>query len=259
VIRNASLLRSLAALLLCHSAIAQQPASTADQATIAQPDLSPGELSERSFRALDKGDQAAAISAADTMIQKWPDVPAVMRTAGDVYLRAGNVDSATRLFNRYVEERPEQLPYLWQRGISLYFTGDYQQAAEQFEVHRRVNSHDVENAAWHFLCVAKSNSVERAKQLVLPAPGDPRLPMEEVLQMLSTGNREAVIARVEALPTGSEQRKSAEFYGDFYLGLYADALGEKKAALKYLKRAAEDAPHNYMGDVARVYAKFLNQ
>ena len=257
---NLSLLIPVAALLLVlESAAAQQSAATGDPRPATDTTGSPAELSKRSLDALEKGDQAAAIAAADTMVRKWPDDSRVIRTAGDIHLRAGKVDSATRLFNRFVKKRPEELPYLWQRGISLYFTGDFEEAAEQFEVHRRVNPNDVENAAWHFLCIAKSHSVEKAKQLVLPAPGDPRAPMEEVLQMLSTGNREAVIARVEALPTGSERRKSAAFYGDFYLGLYADALGEKKQAVKYLKRAAEDAPHNYMGDVARVYAEFLQR
>ena len=259
MISNASLLSPLALLLLVQPVLAQQPASPVDRAVTAETDLGPGELRASAFRALEKGDWASAIAAADSMMQKWSADAAMIRTAGDVYLRAGKVESATRLFNRYVKDQPEQLPYLWQRGISLYFTGDYDEAAEQFEVHRTVNPNDVENAAWHFLCVAKSKSVEKAKQLVLPAPGDPRLPMEEVLEMLSTGDREAVIARVEAVPAGSGARKSAAFYGDFYLGLYADALGEKEAALKYLRRAAEDAPHNYMGDVARVYAKFLQQ
>ncbi|MCG8649242.1 MAG: tetratricopeptide repeat protein, partial [Pirellulales bacterium] len=54
-------------------------------------------------------------------------------------------------------------------------------------------------------------------------------------------------------------RRSAEFYGDFYLGLYADAKGDRETALKYLSRSAKDAPRNYMGDVARVYKKFLEE
>jgi lipoprotein NlpI len=237
--------------------IAQEPYSIGDQAQLAESGLSRDELNARGLTALGKGDNAAAIAAADAMIAKWPDGGVVARVAGDLYLRAGRVEPATQQFNRYVKEQPRQLPYLWQRGISLYFTGDYDEATEQFEVHRTVNPNDVENAAWHFLCVAKSQSVEQAKQLVLPAPGDPRPPMKEVLEMLSSGDREAVIARVEALPIGSDDRKSAAFYADFYLGLYADALGETKTAQKYLTRAAKDAPHNYMGDVARVYAGYL--
>ncbi len=239
------------------SMIAQTPSPTGDQAQLAESSLSRDELNVRGLTALGKADNAAAITAADAMIAKWPDDGVVARMAGDLYLRAGSVEPATQQFNRYVKEQPGQLPYLWQRGISLYFTGDYDEATEQFEVHRTVNPNDVENAAWHFLCVAKSQSVEKAKQLVLPAPGDPRLPMKEVLEMLSSGDREAVLARVDALPIGSDGRKSAAFYGDFYLGLYADALGEMKTAQKYLTRAAKDAPHNYMGDVARVYAGYL--
>jgi lipoprotein NlpI len=162
-----------------------------------------------------------------------------------------------QLFDRYLESEPEEMPGLWQRGIALYFVGDYRRAAKQFEEHRKVNPHDVENAAWHFLCVAKSDSVAAARNLVLPAPNDPRIPMEEVHRMLTSGNTGAVEQRVAGLPEGSKARAEAAFYGDFYLGLYADAGGRRETARAFVSRAAKDAPHHYMGDVARVYAKHL--
>jgi lipoprotein NlpI len=139
----------------------------------------------------------------------------------------------------------------------LYFVGDYRRGAKQFEEHRTVNPNDVENAAWHFLCVAKSDSIEAARDLVLPAPGDSRTPMEEVLRMLTSGDTGSVERRVAGLPEGSKMRADAEFYGNFYLGLYADAGGQREKALTFLSRAAKDAPHHYMGDIARVYAKYL--
>jgi lipoprotein NlpI len=78
-----------------------------------------------------------------------------------------------------------------------------------------------------------------------------------VLGMLSTGNTEAVTARINQFPEDSEDRASAAFYGNFYLGLYADAAGDKAKAKSYLDEAAKDAPHHYMGDLARVYAQQL--
>jgi lipoprotein NlpI len=187
----------------------------------------------------------------------YPNDARAMRLAGDIFLRTGKVAAAVRVFDRYLELKPEEMRGLWQRGIALYFTADYERAAKQFEEHRKVNPNDVENAAWHFLCIAKADSFDKARQMVLPAPGDPRAPMEEVLRMLTTGDTAPVNQRVNRFPVDSEDRAGAAFYGDFYLGLYADAKGDRKKAGELLSRAAEDAPHHYMGDIARVYAKHL--
>ena len=207
--------------------------------------------------ALQDGDRKSAIAAADSMIKIDPDTPRTTRQAADIYLRAGKAKWAARLFDRYLESEPDAKAELWQRGIALYFTKDYKTAAEQFEVHRKVNPNDVENAAWHFLCVAKNESFEKAKENILPAPGDPRKPMKELLNMLKTGNTDDVNDCVNATKVDTAERETAAFYGDFYIGLYADAQDEQKKASRLMSRAAEDAPRNYMGDIARVYADFL--
>lgn len=163
------------------------------------------------------------------------------------------------LFDRFVEEQPQALPRMWPRGIALYFAGDYKRGAEQFEVHRTVNPNDVENAAWHFVCVAKAQSFDKATELVLPAPNDGRLPMEEVHQMLTTGDMKLVSDAIDAVPEDSGRRQEAEFYGYFYLGLYADAQGDKDKALSYMKQSAAAAPQGYMGDIAHVYVDYLSK
>ena len=205
-----------------------------------------------------KGNRKAAVENADQMIKAYPDDTRATLLAADIYLRAGKPLWATRMFDRFLEDRPREKAELWQRGIALYFIGEYEKAAEQFEQHRLVNPTDVENAAWHFLCVAKAKSFAEARERLLPAPNDPRIPMKQVLELLKTGNRKAVNNAVNATSVGSPERQSAQFYGDFYLGLYEDARGDRKTAAKLMDRAVEDAPRNYMGDVARVYADFLN-
>ncbi|MCO8125162.1 tetratricopeptide repeat protein [Stieleria sp. TO1_6] len=179
-------------------------------------------------------------------------------SAADTLLRCGDVRRATELFDQYIAAQPRSKPYLWQRGIALYFVGRYADGAQQFEVHRKVNPHDVENAAWHYLCVAKQDSAAKAKQLLLPAPSDPRPPMEEVLAMLNSGDIQAVKDRMASFSAADPDAKSAQFYGEFYLGLYADAQGDQAAAKKHLSAAAKHAPANYMGDIAKVYADHLN-
>lgn len=181
-------------------------------------------------------------------------------TDPDAALRRGDIDAAVVGFDRAVETSPARMPYLWQRGIALYFAGRLDDAAEQFRQHRVVNPNDVENAAWHFLCVAKSKSPEIAKEMLLPAPGDRREPMDEVLDMLATGNKAGVQERMDEvakLAPGSRAAEDAKFYGEFYLGLYADANGDFAGAKRHMNSAAEDAPPHYMGDVARVYARQL--
>ncbi len=176
--------------------------------------------------------------------------------AADALLRSGKSKRSVELFDSYIAELPAAKPYLWQRGIALYFIKRYSDGAQQFEVHRKVNPHDVENAAWHYLCIAKAESPTKAKQMLLPAPGDLRPPMKEVLEMFQTGDTQSVMKRIDSLQgTGSE--KSANFYGHFYLGLYADASGDTKNAKLHLDKSVKNAPRNYMGDVAYVYAKHL--
>ncbi len=234
-------------------------ASFSDELATAQDNLSATSLRAAALKALQEGNTEFALQSADAIVRQHSEEPRGMRLAADIYLRCGKAAWATRIFDRYVKAVPEEMPNLWQRGIALYFTGEYEAAAKQFEQHRTVNPNDVENAAWHFLCVAKAKSFDEAKKEVLAAPNDPRVPMEEILKMLSTGDTSIVNERVNKTVIDTPERAQAAFYGDFYLGLYADASGDEAKALELLDRAAKDAPRNYMGDIARVYATHLKK
>lgn len=176
--------------------------------------------------------------------------------ASDLLLQCGLVEESLPGFDAYAKAHPDRKPFLWQRGIALYFVERYKDGVEQFEIHREVNPNDVENAAWHYLCLAKHQSPEKADQEVLPAPNDPRPTMEQVLQMFKTGNTQAVQDEIDRLKD-SPRSTTAQFYGYFYLGLYADAQGNTKPALKYMTQSAEVAPANYMGHIAEQYKRFL--
>lgn len=174
----------------------------------------------------------------------------------DALLRGGKVDESIPHYEKAIKQSPELRPYLWQYGIALFFTGRFDDGRELFEAHRRVNPNDVENAAWHFLCEAKANDIESARKLLLPAPGDRRVPMSEILDRLPGGDGTQIEAAVEAIdhPTS---RQSARFYADLYLGLIADAENKPEEAQRFMRRAAETPMTHYMADVARVYADHL--
>jgi lipoprotein NlpI len=166
----------------------------------------------------------------------------------------GRFAESAAAFDSLAKADPAQAPYLWQRGIALYYAGRYNDCRRQFESHRTVNPDDVENAAWHFLCVARAESPAKARAALLPVGADARLPMREVYQMLrGTLTPEQVLSAAGSQP-------DAQFYGHLYLGLYFEALGMKDRALEHIRIAAADRfePYGgYMHMVARVHLRSL--
>ena len=100
--------------------------------------------------------------------------------AGTRAFMAGKMDEALRHWDRQIAEGPAAGPHHWQRGLALYYAGRFREGRVQFESHQAVNSQDVENAAWHFLCVAKLESPEAARRAFIPITSDTRVPLKEV-------------------------------------------------------------------------------
>jgi lipoprotein NlpI len=166
----------------------------------------------------------------------------------------GRFAASNAAFDELAKLVPEQAPQLWQRGIALYYAGRYTDCRRQFESHRTVNPDDVENAAWHFLCVAREQAPEKARAALLPVGPDARVPMREVYQMFQ-GSLTA-----EEVMKAAGNRPSGQFYAHLYIGLYSEALGRKDLALKHIREAASDryASAGYMHMVAQVHVKTRN-
>ena len=163
---------------------------------------------------------------------------------------AGDIEESAKSFDTLIARTPDVTPRLWQRGIVLYYAQRYDDCREQFESHRTVNPNDVENAAWHFLCVSGSESPERARAALLPVGPDPRLPMQEVYGLFS-GSQTAAEVMVAA-----NGHAGAEFFAHLYVGLYAEALGDREEAFAHISEAAADRyarVGGYMHTVARIH------
>jgi lipoprotein NlpI len=100
---------------------------------------------------------------------------------------AGRVEASLERFDQLVDVDPDGMPYLWHRGIALYYAERWDDCRAQFEAHRVVNPSDVENAAWHFLCVARQESPARARELLLPGGTRSSRPHGRDLPALSGG------------------------------------------------------------------------
>jgi len=163
---------------------------------------------------------------------------------------AGRVKESVTGFDRVAALVPDAAPELWQRGIALYYVGRYDDCRKQFESHRTVNPNDVENPAWHFLCVAHAESPAKAHAALLPVGPEQRSPMREVYEMFKgTMTPEAVLA-------AAGQSTSARFFAELYVGLYYEANGNKAAGLTHLKAAASEqyaTAGGYMHRVATLH------
>jgi lipoprotein NlpI len=164
--------------------------------------------------------------------------------------RSGRITESVAAFDNLARLVPEIAPDLWQRGIALYYAGRYNDCRAQFESHRTVNPNDVENAAWHFLCVARAESPEKARSALLPVGPDARVPMRQIYEMFRGKlSPQDVLAAAGPQPQG-------EFYARLYLGLYFEALGNKPLALEHIKAAAADrfaSAGGYMHTVAKIH------
>ena len=166
--------------------------------------------------------------------------------------QAGRIAAAIDGFDRVVALQPDAAPHLWQRGIALYYAGRFQDCRAQFESHRSVNPNDVENATWHFLCVARAESPQAAVQKMLPVGPDQRAPMREIYQMYLGKLSEAQVLAAAGRNVG------AQFYAHLYVGLYREARGDLSGARREIALAADDKyadAGGYMHHVARVHLK----
>jgi lipoprotein NlpI len=203
-----------------------------------------------------------------------PDRPSLIHGLGGVNQQQPTAERARAIFDRAVDDFlngritesvagfdtaatlvPGSAPQFWQRGIALYYAGRYTDCRRQFEAHRTVNPDDVENAAWHFLCVARSESPATARAALLPVGPDARVPMRQIYEMLRGAiTPEDVLAAATAQPV-------SQFYAHLYVGLYFEALGNKMGALEHITAAAADrySAAGYMHAVARVHLRTLQR
>ena len=197
-----------------------------------------------------------ALGAVGTVVAQGPQDPSAILDAAIADFERGRIDDSVTKFNQLVAVAPRAMPQLWQRGIALYYAGRYDDCRKQFEAHRTVNPDDVENAAWHFLCVARAESADRARAALLPVGPDARVPMREVLELFRGK------MTTEQVMAAAGTSLSGQFYGNLYIGLYYEAIGDHARARKALETAAGDryrSAGGYMHMVARVHVSRLGK
>ncbi|WP_051945581.1 hypothetical protein [Verrucomicrobium sp. BvORR106] len=194
--------------------------------------------------------QDSAASSPEAMADSWFG-------DGVALFFAGKAKESVEAFDQAIKLQPRIAPQLWQRGLAQYYAEDYTGGRKQFELHQTVNPNDVENAAWHFICVAKKDGAEAARKVLIPIEGDTRVPMKQVHDLFAgKGSEEEVLKAAAKGEKGSEALRNQLCYAHLYLGLYEEALGNvDKAKAHMVKAATEYKMDHYMGKVAQVHVK----
>jgi len=161
---------------------------------------------------------------------------------------------SARVFDRLAEAVPGSEPDLWQRGLALYYADRFEDGRAQFERHLTVNPNDVENTAWHFLCVARLEGIGSARMKLLPVNADPRVPMKEILALYA-GRGDAATLLAAAEQGTDLERRNQLCYAHLYLGLWYEAGGDVERARDHITQAAGPfRMDHYMGRVAVTHA-----
>ena len=240
--------------------------------------------------ALKKGDAAAALEAANKAVAADPKSPDAVFTRGEVYaaqrkhaeaiedydaalalnktfylaidrrggerFKLGQIDESLADFNAYLKAVPKAEPAHWRRGIAFYYAGKYAEGAKQFFDGQGDFGADVENVFWHFLCNARKDGIDKARNSLLPLKGpDSRVTMMRTNDMLhGKATPEEVVKTAEEAKLAGDPKNEAMFYAHLYVGLYYEAAGDAAKTREHLTAAVEKHKiGHYMWDVANVH------
>lgn len=196
-----------------------------------------------------------ALSDYDRVVELSPTLPLAYNRRGGLRFKLGDFDGSIADFDREIELDPAKNANHWQRGLSYYYAGRWEDCRRQFELSfKTVNPNDYENGIFHFLCRARERGVERARRAMLPIEGDERVPMKQIYDLYrGAGSVEDVLVAAEAGASTAAELRDRLFYAHLYVGLYHDAAGEPAAARERISEAVDNFPiAHYMWDVGRI-------
>ncbi len=215
--------------------------------------------SRRSFLAIAAGASAVTPSLWSN-IANAASVPSIYE--GMSAFASNKVEESVSIYDAIIREDPRRKPFLWQRGLSLYYAERYKDGAEQFKTDVAVNPNDTEEQIWHLLCLAKTEGVgsletARAQKLTV---GKDRRPVMRVVQKLflgETGSEQELIAKAESI----NSKVGDKFYASLYLSLYYESMNDENSSKQWMVNAVGSEYAKTVGrrdpmvDVAKVAMK----
>lgn len=218
------------------------------------------ELLQKAAASAQRGEHEQAIASLSGAIKREPKLAIAWYLRGRTHFCSGQIENSVADFDKYVELEPKGESRQWERGISLYYAGEYAKGAKQFELYQTYHDQDVENSAWRYLCMArdKDGGVAKAQENMLPIENDARVPMMQIYDLYRGKLKpDDVLKAAESGSTNKETLNRSLFYAHLYVGLWHEAAGRPEEAKKHILEAEKHRIGHYMWDVAHVHAERL--
>lgn len=162
------------------------------------------------------------------------------------------VEASVEDFDAVLQLEPRQSPYLWQRGLSLYYLERFADGAKQFRDDVAVNPNDTEESIWALLCEARLLGFHEARRNMLHVGLDGRPVMRAAYELFSG---EGSLGGLKSAALASPHD---EFYSLLYQGLFHEAQGEEQEARGAVLAATQSLygvqSEDYMAALAKVHA-----
>ena len=205
------------------------------------------------------GKHTEAVELLDRVIALGGASAGMHRMRGRERFCAGDVKGSIADFDRVAQLTPAEEKTLWERGISHYYAGRFDDGAKQFELYQTYHNADVENAAWRYMCVARSDGIDAARRSLLPIEGDRRIPMMKIYAMFKGEATPAdVLQTAKAGEPDERELNQRLFYAHLYIGLFHEAAGQHAKAKEHIAASVDHPIGHYMHDVARIHFDRLN-
>ncbi|GAQ86621.1 hypothetical protein KFL_003000140 [Klebsormidium nitens] len=167
----------------------------------------------------------------------------------------GDVAGSLAEFDRALQLDSSMRPYLWQRGLSLYYLKEFEEGAKQFRDDVAVNPNDTEESIWCYLCEAQLYGPEEARKRFLKVGVDSRPVLRAAQEVFQTGRGvEKLEEMARADPNGHQG-----FYANLYIALFheseKDADEAQRAMIRAVKTVYGTKSGDYMAKLAAVHCQ----
>ena len=218
------------------------------------------------------GNNSRAVEDFSKALAYRPAFADVYQMRGCNQFKLGNVNAAVQDWQAFLQLKPDKEAEHWQICVGFALLGHYEEARKRFDWHSTTNTQDLEVAFWHFLCVARTEGLEVARERIKSAPEEKRVPMTELHALFAGKGTEAdVWLAVERGTPEKAERAKREFFAHYYLGLLRQSEGKLDEAKQSVKEALSiakandgfigDSPGGQLrgGDIARVHLQQIDQ
>ncbi len=177
----------------------------------------------------------------DDRIAQQPDDADLLSARGDALFFLGEFQAAAHDYDRMVQLNPALDASHWRRGIAWFYRGEYEKAARQFERYHSFDDVDRENGIWRYLCQFKADGAEKARAGLLKYEKDDREPFPDVYRLFAGEiPPEQVLKRIETAAIDKPQREKRLFYAHLYIGLWHTVHDRPRQARGHLEKSVDN-------------------